>query len=81
MECSSCVDTVTPRKDRPHTFLLHEPSTCGKCGGGVEARVVLREGTVVALKLCFERLAVDFVKNDFGMIQEYEERSSECQRR
>lgn len=51
MECSSCGPTPT-RNDRPHTFLFHEPSACGLCGAGLEARVVLREGKAVALKLC-----------------------------
>lgn len=51
MECSSCGPTPT-RKDRPHLFLHHDFSTCGGCGAELEARVVLRDGQAVALKLC-----------------------------
>ena len=51
MECTSC-GPVADRRDRPHTFMLHEPSTCPGCGEPVEARVVTRDGEVVALLRC-----------------------------
>ncbi|HEX8699666.1 MAG TPA: radical SAM protein [Myxococcaceae bacterium] len=54
MECTSCEPTpgIAQRADRPHTFLHHEPSRCEGCGQDVEARVVLRQGAVFALKFC-----------------------------
>jgi len=51
MDCQSC-DAGSERADRPHTFLLHEPSHCEACGRDVEARIVLRDGEVFALKFC-----------------------------
>lgn len=51
MECTSCAPTPG-RKDKPHTFLLHQLSRCGKCQAPIEARVVLRQGQAVALKFC-----------------------------
>ncbi len=49
MECQSCAPPV--RKDKPHTFLKHEMTSCA-CGAAVEARVVMRDGRVVFLMLC-----------------------------
>jgi uncharacterized radical SAM superfamily Fe-S cluster-containing enzyme len=51
MDCSACAPTPG-RKDKPHTFLLHERGSCGGCGDPVEGRVVLRDGAVVMLKHC-----------------------------
>lgn len=51
MECASCAP-FPGRKDRPHTFLAHEPAACPRCAAPVEARVVLREGRVVHLLHC-----------------------------
>jgi hypothetical protein len=51
MECTSC-GPVDIRKDKPHTFLLHEKSQCNTCKADLEARVVLRGNDVVALKFC-----------------------------
>ena len=43
MECTSC-GPVSTRKDKPHTFFMHEMSTCPSCSSALEARVVLRDG-------------------------------------
>ena len=51
MDCTSC-GPLTARKDRPHTFLLHEASSCGTCGASVEARVVQRDDQIWALRHC-----------------------------
>jgi hypothetical protein len=51
MNCSTCQD-VPDRKDRPHTFLHHAPSSCGSCATPAEARVVVRDGAVFALVFC-----------------------------
>jgi len=51
MECTGCEGTRT-RRDRPHTFFAHEKATCDKCGGELEARVVLRDNRVFHLKHC-----------------------------
>src|SRR5262245_58600891 len=50
MDCQTCAPA--PRKDKPHTFLLHEMSTCPTCAAPVEARVVSRDGAVVELIFC-----------------------------
>jgi 7,8-dihydro-6-hydroxymethylpterin dimethyltransferase len=50
MECQSCAPPI--RKDKPHTFLKHEPSACPTCAAPVEARVVLRDERVVHLLFC-----------------------------
>jgi hypothetical protein len=52
MDCSGCAPPIPGRKDKPHTFLLHEPGACSGCGASVEGRVVLRDGGVVMLTLC-----------------------------
>src|SRR5712691_2770197 len=51
MECSSCNPTPV-RKDRAHTFFMHEMSNCPTCSNLVEARVVLRDDQVFHLKHC-----------------------------
>ncbi len=51
IDCQACAPSEL-RKDKPHTFLLHEPTTCGTCGVGLEGRVVLRGADAVMLKLC-----------------------------
>ncbi|NHZ65524.1 radical SAM protein [Massilia genomosp. 1] len=51
MECTSC-DTSTVRKDREHTFFMHEMAICGGCTAPIEARVVLRDDGVVRLIHC-----------------------------
>jgi 7,8-dihydro-6-hydroxymethylpterin dimethyltransferase len=51
MDCTTC-SPATTRKDRPHTFLKHEASSCGGCGVHVEARVVIRDDQVWALRHC-----------------------------
>jgi uncharacterized radical SAM superfamily Fe-S cluster-containing enzyme len=51
-DCIGCAPNTPGRKDKPHTFLLHEKSPCGACGTVVEGRVVLRDGGVYSLKLC-----------------------------
>lgn len=51
-KCSSCGPAVHGRKDRPHVYLKQEPTTCAGCGARVEARTVLREGTVFRLRHC-----------------------------
>src|SRR5688500_18026299 len=51
MECSSCSPTPV-RKDRPHTFFMHEMSRCPTCAQPIEARVVLRDDDVVHLLHC-----------------------------
>ncbi len=54
MECTSCGSSPnTPtRKDRPHTFLMHQMSSCGKCQQPIEARLVSRDNEAVLLKRC-----------------------------
>ncbi|QRN92955.1 radical SAM protein [Archangium violaceum] len=52
MDCTTCGPTPTPRKDRPHTFLLHEMSRCPTCRTEVEGRVVLRDEQVYSLQHC-----------------------------
>src|SRR5215470_284587 len=49
MECQSCAPAT--RKDKPHTFLMHEMASCA-CGAPVEARVVARDGKIVQLLFC-----------------------------
>jgi uncharacterized radical SAM superfamily Fe-S cluster-containing enzyme len=66
MECQSCAPPDL-RKDKPHTFLMHAPDVCPRCGAAVEARVVARDGRVVHLMLCTacgpsERVAGDSVE-------------------
>jgi uncharacterized radical SAM superfamily Fe-S cluster-containing enzyme len=51
MECQSCAPPAT-RKDKPHTFLMHEMSACSTCAAPVEARVVARDGRIVHLLFC-----------------------------
>src|SRR5947209_19439469 len=51
MECTTCLPTPG-RSDRPHTFFAHQMTTCAGCGGGLEGRVVLRDGSAVILKHC-----------------------------
>ena len=51
MECTTCLPTPG-RTDRPHTFFAHQMTTCAGCGGGLEGRVVLRDGSAVILKHC-----------------------------
>jgi uncharacterized radical SAM superfamily Fe-S cluster-containing enzyme len=51
MECQSCAPPEL-RKDKPHTFLLHEMSSCPGCAAPIEARVVSRDGRVVHLTFC-----------------------------
>lgn len=53
MECSSCAPTPR-RQDRPHTFIMHEMSSCPCCSSPIEARVVLRDGQGFFLKHCAE---------------------------
>ena len=31
-DCIGCAPNTPGRKDKPHTFLLHEKSPCGACG-------------------------------------------------
>ena len=50
MECQSCAPAI--RKDKPHTFLMHEMSACPTCAAPVEARVVARDGKIVHLLFC-----------------------------
>lgn len=52
MDCTTCGPTPTPRKDRPHTFLMHEMSRCPTCRTEVEGRIVLREEQVYSLQHC-----------------------------
>lgn len=63
MDCSSC-GPLPERVDRPHTFLAHEYLGCPSCQARIEARIVARDGTVVALIRCLtcgptERLISD----------------------
>lgn len=51
MDCTTC-SPLTTRQDRLHTFLKHEGSSCGTCGVAVEARIVLRDDQVWALRHC-----------------------------
>jgi len=51
MECTSCGPTAV-RKDKPHTFFMHEMSTCPGCQVAVEARAVLRDNAVFHLIHC-----------------------------
>ena len=51
MECQSCAPPAL-RKDKPHTFLLHQPSSCPTCAAPVEARVVARDAAIVELTFC-----------------------------
>jgi 7,8-dihydro-6-hydroxymethylpterin dimethyltransferase len=53
MECTSCV-TPSERKDKPHTFFMHQKASCPGCDAPVEARVVLRQGAVHALSFCLQ---------------------------
>jgi uncharacterized radical SAM superfamily Fe-S cluster-containing enzyme len=55
MDCSSCNPTPS-RKDRAHTFIMHEMSSCPGCSSSIEARVVLRDDQVYYLKHCAEQL-------------------------
>jgi len=50
MDCVSCETPV--RKDRPHTFMAHEPTACPGCGAEREGRVVLRDDDAVMLVHC-----------------------------
>jgi len=52
MDCTTCGPTPTPRKDRPHTFLLHEMSRCPTCRVEVEGRIVVRDEQVYSLQHC-----------------------------
>jgi uncharacterized radical SAM superfamily Fe-S cluster-containing enzyme len=52
MDCSGCAPSTPARKDKPHTFLLHEKGACSGCGAIIEGRVVLREEQVFSLKFC-----------------------------
>ncbi|MES2886910.1 MAG: radical SAM protein [Pseudomonadota bacterium] len=51
MECTSC-DATPLRKDRPHTFFMHEMAVCPSCATPIESRVVLRDDAVVRLIHC-----------------------------
>lgn len=51
MDCTTC-RWPPERRDRPHTFFAHEMSRCDGCGESIEARIVLRDGAVFALKHC-----------------------------
>ncbi len=51
MDCTSC-GPAPIRKDKPHTFLLHERVACPACAKVAEGRVVLRDGAVVNLLRC-----------------------------
>lgn len=51
MECTSC-DATPLRKDRPHTFFMHEMAVCPSCSIPIEARIVLRDDAVVRLIHC-----------------------------
>ena len=50
MDCTDC----GPRKDRPHLFLAHQPSTCPTCRADREGRVVARDGQIFCLVHCPE---------------------------
>lgn len=52
MDC--CPSDIASRADRPHTFLLHELSSCSGCERVIEGRVVLRDGQVINLVFCVE---------------------------
>jgi uncharacterized radical SAM superfamily Fe-S cluster-containing enzyme len=52
MDCSGCAPATPGRKDKPHTFLLHEKGACSGCGTITEGRVVIRDEQVFSLKLC-----------------------------
>jgi uncharacterized radical SAM superfamily Fe-S cluster-containing enzyme len=54
MECTSCNTSLAypVRKDKPHTFFMHEMSTCPTCALAIESRVVLRDDAVVRLIHC-----------------------------
>jgi uncharacterized radical SAM superfamily Fe-S cluster-containing enzyme len=51
MECTSC-DSTPLRKDRTHTFFMHEMAVCASCSTAIESRVVLRDDGVVRLIHC-----------------------------
>ena len=51
MECTSCGPAAV-RKDRPHTFFMHEMAVCPGCAMPIESRVVLRDDAVVRLIHC-----------------------------
>lgn len=53
MECSSCAPPSI-RKDKPHTFLMHQMSQCPGCKKDIEARLVSRNSQAVLLKFCSE---------------------------
>ncbi len=74
MECTSC-GPDGQRKDRPHTFLAHEPSCCPGCGVDIEARVVERDGGIVQLLHCpgcgpSERVVTDDARTWMGAFLE-----------
>jgi uncharacterized radical SAM superfamily Fe-S cluster-containing enzyme len=54
MECTSCNTNLAypARKDKPHTFFMHEMSSCPSCDIAIESRVVLRDNAVVRLIHC-----------------------------
>lgn len=56
MECTSCnTNPAYPtRKDKPHTFFMHEMSCCPHCAMAIESRVVLRDNAVVRLIYCLQ---------------------------
>ena len=51
MDCSSC-GPETQRQDRPHLFFCHDTLPCPSCEVRTLARIVFRDGKVVALIRC-----------------------------
>ncbi len=77
MECTSC-NTTPLRKDRPHTFFMHEMSKCPSCASAIEARVVLRDDSVFRLIHCNQcGPAEELVSNDSeGYVKKFLEHAS-----